>query len=145
MVQIFDSEAAKAGVEYIGSDGRTYIDLYVPSACTKNTPYAYFLIDSSGRPIQSAMPASAAICRVVVATETLTAAAYSTFVFKGMVEDMITPSITGVTGQALKIASAVVAAGGAATVTPDDFGICLLGATAEVFDVYLLGREITPS
>ncbi len=143
--QILESEAARAGVEFVDSDGKTYVYLYVASACTAKTPYAWYTVDSSNRPLQSAMPAASAICKVVVAMETLTSAAYSRFLVKGSCEDMITPSITGVSQQTLKIASAVVAAGGAATITPDDFAIVKTGATATAFDVYLLGREITPS
>jgi hypothetical protein len=127
-------------------DGKKYIYLYVPSACTKNTPYAFYTTTSGSQvPIQSAMPAANAICRVVVATETLTAAGYSWFQFAGPCDDLVTPSITGVTNQTLKIASAVVAAGGAATVTADDFAIVKTGGTDTAFDVYLLDREITPS
>ena len=126
-------------------EGKEYVYLKVASACTKNTPYAWYTCDSSARPTQSAVPGASAICKVAVATETLTAAGYSWFQTKGYVAAMITPNITGVTLQALKIASALVAAGGATTLTPDDFAICITGATALVFPVYLLGREITPS
>jgi hypothetical protein len=143
--QVIESQVKKSGVEYVDSDGCTYIDLYVASACTANTPYAFYTYDSSNRALQSAMAASGQICKVVVATETLTAAGYSKFKFKGVHEDLITPSITGVTGQTLKIASAAVAAGGAATITADDFAVVNAGATATSFDVVLLGREITPS
>lgn len=126
-------------------EGKEFVYLKVASACTKNTPYAWYTCDSSARPTQSAMPSANAICKVVVATETLAAAGYSWFQVKGYVAAMITPSITGVTLQTLKIASAVVAAGGATTITADDFAICITGATATTFPVYLLGREITPS
>lgn len=143
--QIFESELARCGKVFADADGKEYVYLYVASACTAKTPYAWYTADDSDRALQSAMPGASAICKVVVATETLTSAAYSKFQIGGLCEDMITPSITGVTGQTLKIASAVVAAGGAATLTPDDFGIVKLGATAAVFDVYLLNREITPS
>lgn len=140
-----NSEAAQAGVEWTNSDGKTYVNLYVASSCTAKTPYAWYTVDSSNRPLQSAMPASGAICKVVVAMETKTSAGYATFQVKGVCEDLITPSITGVSQQTLKIASSAVAAGGAATITADDFAIVQTGATATTFDVYLLGREITPS
>lgn len=143
--QIFESELAGAGKVYQDADGKEYIDLYVASACTAKTPYAFYTADSSDRPLASAVPAASAICKIVVATKTLTAAGYAKFQIGGLFTGMITPSITGVTGQTLKIASSVVAAGGAATLTPDDFGIVKAGATATSFDVYLLNREITPS
>ncbi len=144
--QISNSQAANAGVVFTDSDGKDYVNLYVASACTAKTPYAWYTVDTSNRPLQSALPAANAICKVVVATETKTSAGYSKFVVKGLVKDMITPSITGVQSQTLKVASSAVAAGGATTLTPDDFAIVQsAGATAEVFDVYLLGREITPS
>lgn len=127
-------------------EGKEYVYLKVASACTKNTPYTWFTCDTSGRPTQSALQASAAICKVVVATETLSATGYSWFQFKGVCNDMITPSITTVSLQTLKLASSAVAAGGATTLTPDDFAICYANAgTATTQDVYLLGREITPS
>jgi len=127
-------------------EGKEYVYLKVASACTKNTPYTWFTCDTSGRPTQSALQASGVICKVVVATETLTAAGYSWFQFKGVVNDMITPNITSVSLQTLKLASSAVAAGGATTITADDFAICYANAGAGTTqDVYLLGREITPS
>ena len=126
--------------------GKKFVNLRVPSACTANTPYAWYTVDTSQRPIQSAMGASGTICRVAVATKTVTAATASVkFQIAGKFDGLITPSITGVTSQTLKIASALVAAGGAATITADDFAIVETGATDTEFDVYLLDREITPS
>ena len=127
-------------------EGKKYVYLKVAAACTKNTPYTWFTVDTTGRPVQSALQGVSAICKVVVATETLTAAGYSWFQFEGVCDDMITPSITSVSLQTLKLASSAVAAGGATTITPDDFAICYANAgTATTQDVYLLGREITPS
>jgi len=144
--QIPASQALKAGMAQ-SENGNEYMDLYVASACTVNTPYAFYTVDTSSRPLQSAMPASGAICRVVVATETLAAAGYARFQTKGIVSAMITPSITPVNGQTLKIATTAVAAGGAATITPDDFAIVVTtgGVSSTASKVYLLGREITPS
>ena len=138
------SEAESAGMPW-WEGGKKFVILYVPSACTALTPYAWSTVDTSQRPIMSAMGAANTTCRVAVATKTMAAAGYAKFQLAGILDDLITPSITGVTSQTLSIASAVVAAGGAATITPDDFAIVLEGATAEVFDVYLLDREITPS
>lgn len=147
MKQVVPSSQVALGGMTKEEDGKKYIYLYVPSACTAKTPYAFYTVTSGSNtvPIQSAMPAANAICRVVVATETLTSAGYSWFQYAGPCDDLISPSITSVTNQTLKIASAAVAAGGAATVTPDDFAIVKTGATATTHDVYLLDREITPS
>ncbi len=139
--QIPGSLAESAGMPW-WEGGKKFVRLYVPSACTALTPYAWYTVDTSQRPIQSAMPASGAICRVAVACETKTAAGYAKFQLAGICDGLITPSITGVTSQTLKIASALVAAGGAATVTADDFAIVETGATDTEFDVYLLDREV---
>lgn len=145
MKQTIPSSQVAMGGMVKEEDGKKYIYLYT-STCTAKTPYAFYTTTSGSQvPIKSAMPAASAICRVVVATETLTTAGYSWFQSAGPCDDLITPSITSVTNQTLKIASAVVAAGGAATVTPDDFAIVKTGATATTHDVYLLDREITPS
>lgn len=145
MATIIESELKRSGAEFVDGDGKTYRYLYVASACTKNTPYAYYLSDTSGRALQSAVPAASAICRIGVATETLTAAGYSKFQFGGQVDALVVPTITGVAGQTLKIASAAVAAGGAATVTPDDFAIVEVVTSTTALKVHLLNREITPS
>jgi len=144
--QIIESDVKRSGVEYVDSDGRTKVLLYSASGATAKTPYAWYTVDTSNRALQSAVGASGAICKIVVSENTVTAGTYGVFIVRGEVEDMITPSITGVQGQTLKIASSAVAAGGATTITADDFGIVQsAGATATSFDVFLLGREITPS
>ena len=139
------SQALQAGMTK-KENGKEYVYLYVASSCVKNTPYTQFTVNSSGVPVQSALQASAAICKVVVATKTLTAAGYAWFQTKGVCLKMITPSITSVALQTLKLASSAVAAGGATTITPDDFAISYQNSgTGTTQDVYLLGREITPS
>jgi hypothetical protein len=125
-------------------DGKKFVYLYVPSACTINTPYAFFSCKSGTQiPQMAALGAKDTKYRVVVATETLAAAGYSWFQFAGPYDDLVVDTDTYVVADMVGIYDAVTTPSAATTVTPDDFAVVAVVTSTTAIDVYLLDREIT--
>ena len=145
--EIPGSETLKLGMEQEAKGGRK-IYLYAASAVTVGTPYVYMTATTTdGYPEVQALTALTKnlIGKVVVATETTTAAGNSWFQSFGPVKNMVCAADTYVAGDMVKVYDGVTAPEGAAVVAPADFAVVAVVTSTTKIDAYLLDRWITAS
>ncbi|ANS03514.1 hypothetical protein [uncultured Mediterranean phage uvDeep-CGR2-KM21-C88] len=127
-------------------DGTVWVQAYSHGALVKNTPYQ-ILVGTSG--YKTAALASGTDNYIVGVCPTTIAAASTQVRMQigGLVEAMITGSITGTINRSLKIASGAVTAGpsGDFDGNPDDFCVVVETATGTTQKVILIPKYITES